>query len=896
MSKRNRFFNRSPKTLEERYFSEIRPQLYERHAAHHQYGVRKGTTLAEHLDSVCQLILTVSRIAGVPEDKRGVILATGATHDLNKLDSQGRNVKTLARDKEFLRAELEKACVSSFVVTDEDLELARKLIERHSGHNVSDGARFLPEDDDIERWAAMLTAADLFDLGIPESQRFRKVENELTVAFERPCNFLRIKFSENKGYITSLLLGACEELLIKHGLNPLVIFPDGELFEGEILPAVDLTNEIAEVWQAKINRVFGGNIEQLVRATKDGIKVSSEAIQQNIDQVLINVNALLEKKKAGFKLDKTTKDITKWKEKAGGDAVKSAEELGLIPVSNAEEFAISEGLKAAYLSYRELGFNPKEVWAKIATHVGISEQQRIALEPFDGQYGRPLFAAKAAVKGMNGINDALRESLQQRKEGLQNSGTSEVSPEIVDAITRMLNLPNSNRLNRSDDLNAYIEANPRKRCSLGSTFSSTNELISNNMPPGTKVQSFSNRLPGGISSDPKRQGDSVAALAYQLMTVGANFPANSKQQPLYLHLALPKGSSPELLRIWRECLRELAATNADGGTVTVNELKLYKDNILEFKANKVVGFAFPKRPDFVHSTVIIPLVWGDANTSLALLKSLRLALELSLSLEFGFPFNLSGNLEVEAFDNVYGRVEGIPASIQSLLKNGQYTRDDAEEVLQRLRCIGKLAVSVASIQKADDCLYDLARTCTKPIQLYYVLLRWVLREQDEPNLSLIWSRIREPLNTLLDSLMGNDNTALTSYLKQAAQIAAQAKLRGSSFKRTSLAEPFTAFTTAVRTQKPHIGLDSIFGALVQEYHTRLDRIREHGVGANKYEQLKQYYEVLRKLYEEVYDARPEKLLNDKNTLEAAYLFFFQEAQQQLKDKSEKDAVENKATV
>lgn len=897
MPKRTRLFNRPPKTLEERYFNDIRPLLYERHAAHHQYGVREGTSLAEHLDSVCQLILTVTRIARVPEEKRGVILATGATHDLNKLDSQGRNVKTLARDKEFLRQELEKACVSSFVVTDEDLELARKLIERHSGHNVSDGARFLPEDENIERWAAMLTAADLFDLGIPESKRFRKVENELTVAFERPCNFLRIKFSEDRGYITALLLGACEEVLIKYGLNPLAIFPDGELFEGEVLPTVDLTTEIAEVWQGKINRVFGGNIEQLVKPTTDGIKISSQAIRHNIDEVLTNVNAHLESKKAKFNSKKVAESIDKYSNAAGEEAVKNANKLGLIPVGNAEEFAISEGLKAAYLSYRELKLKPKEVWDKIAAHVGISEQERLALEAFDGQYGRPLFAAKAAIKGMEGIQNALRESLEKRKEGLQNSAASDVSPQIVNAVARMLNLPGlHNRLNHSDDLNAYIEANPKERCSLGSTFGITNKLVKNNMPPGTKVQLFSNRLPGGISAEPKKRGDSIAALAYHLLSVGANFPANSKQEPLYLHLALPKGSSPELLRIWRECLREFAATNADGGTVTVNELKLYKDNILEFKANKVVGFAFPKRPDFVHSTVIIPLLWGDANTSLALIKSLRLALELSLSLEFGFPFNLSGNLEVEAFDNVYGRVEGIPASIQPLLKNGQYTREDAEEILKRLRCIGKLAISVASIQKADDCLYDLARTCTKPIQLYYVLLRWILREQDEPNLSLIWSRIREPLNTLLDSLMGNDNTALTNYLKQAAQIAAQAKLRGSSFKRTSLAEPFTAFTTAVRSQKPHIGLDSIFGALVQEYHTRLDRIREHGVGANKYEQIKQYYQVLRKLYEEVYDARPEKLLNDKNTLEAAYLFFFQEAQQQLKDKSENETVENQAAV
>ncbi len=43
------------------------------------------------------------------------------------------------------------------------------------------------------------------------------------------------------------------------------------------------------------------------------------------------------------------------------------------------------------------------------------------------------------------------------------------------------------------------------------------------MPIGTKVQMFSNRLPGGMSSDPIRQAEPMAALAYELMTVGAFF-------------------------------------------------------------------------------------------------------------------------------------------------------------------------------------------------------------------------------------------------------------------------------------------------------------------------------------------------------------------------------------
>jgi len=576
--------------------------------------------------------------------------------------------------------------------------------------------------------------------------------------------------------------------------------------------------------------------------------------------------------------------------------VNNAANLGLLPVGNAEEFAIAEGLKAAYLSYREAGISPKEVWNKIAYRVGISQQLIAALEPFNGQYGRPLFAAKAAQKGLEGILEALRESFQLRKESTHKPEASEASEEIVAAVARILSLPIAIRWNGIDELNAYVEANPRKRCSLGSTFSETDDLVSGNMPPGTKVQVFSNRLPGGSSAEPKRQADSMAALAYQLMAIGASFPAANKKDPIYLHLALPKGSSPELLRIWREHLKQLAATNAEGGTVTVDEFKLYKDNILEFKANKVVGIAFPKRPEFIHATVTEALVWGDANASVALLKSLRLALELSLSLEFGFPFTLSSNLEVEISDRIYGRVEGIPAALQTLLGSGQYSRQEAEEILKRLRCIGQLAIAVASIQKADDCLYDLARAAAQPFDLYYVLLRWTLREQDEPNLSVIWSRIREPLNSLLESLMPNENALLTQYLKEAAQIAATAKIWGSSFKRTAQAEPFTAFTSAIRSQKAHLDLDVIFAALVQQYHTRLDRIREHGVGNTKYEQIKAYYGVLRKLYKEVYNDRADQLLTDQKTLEAAYLFFLEDARRSLKIESENDSVETTKSV
>ena len=46
--------------------------------------------------------------------------------------------------------------------------------------------------------------------------------------------------------------------------------------------------------------------------------------------------------------------------------------------------------------------------------------------------------------------------------------------------------------------------------------------------------------------------------------------------------------------------------------------------------------------------------------------------------------------------------------------------------------------------------------------------------------------------------------------------------------------------------------------------------------------------MLQQLFENVYNERPERLLTDSKTLEAAYLFFLQEARQELKAEKEQE--------
>ena len=140
--------------------------------------------------------------------------------------------------------------------------------------------------------------------------------------------------------------------------------------------------------------------------------------------------------------------------------------------------------------------------------------------------------------------------------------------------------------------------------------------------------------------------------------------------------------------------------------------------------------------------------------------------------------------------------------------------------------------------------------------------------------------------------MADKHNQLTNYLKQAAHLAEVGKLRGSSFKRTSLVEPFAEFLKAIRSRKSHLDWDVVFASLTQEYHTRLDRIRDYKVGKPKYEQIKEYYQILRDMFDDIYQTRPEKILNDKKTLESAYLFFLQEARQELKNAQEKNSKNN----
>ena len=444
---------------------------------------------------------------------------------------------------------------------------------------------------------------------------------------------------------------------------------------------------------------------------------------------------------------------------------------------------------------------------------------------FEAQYAVPMMAATGMKNGIEGIKSALMESICLRAKD-----SSIVPLDILTALVEQsLLLPQKEQTVSFRELDDYINAKPTQRCSFGGANRVTAKIKAANLPVGMKVQVFSNRLAGGSSAPPERKANSIAYLAYKVMNVGSQLPKKSKAPPYYLSFVMPEGSCPEYRRIWRECIRNLAATNTEEGPVSVDMEKLYADNILDFKSDKGTGFAFPKRSDFVGAVVVIPIMFGDLSSSKSLLKAARLAMELSLSLEIGFPFVLGQSLQIETVDENYGRIEGIPSTLSNLLGSGQYSQKETVEVLDRLRSLGKIAQSITGKKHVEDCIYELARACSEPFSIYQVVLRWVLRQQN-PNLAETWKHISTPLQSLMDSLMPEDNKQLTEYLKKAASLAANKNLKGRSLNRTSKTKPFSDFLKAVRSQKSHMDLDFLFASLSQTFFNHLDTIWNGHVG------------------------------------------------------------------
>jgi CRISPR-associated protein Csc3 len=321
-----------------------------------------------------------------------------------------------------------------------------------------------------------------------------------------------------------------------------------------------------------------------------------------------------------------------------------------------------------------------------------------------------------------------------------------------------------------------------------------------------------------------------------------------------------------------------------------NEEKLKEEGKLIFQSSKVVGIALPKRPEFIYSTMVSAITWGGANLSVTLLRSLHLALKISLNEEVELPFILTSNLEIEnQWNEYFGRVEGIQSTLVPFLGSGNYKRQghsnpeyapttlSVEELLECLDCIEGISRSIASPRKRDDCFYDLAVAARRTLEIYYVVLRWILREKDESILDFTFDEIHSPLSKLVENLMTDKDKAVSQYLREAAQIACEGKLWGNLRRRTGRAEPFSAFLKAIRSFKSPLDWETVFASLANQYHTRLDRIREHGVGNPKYEYVSRYYNILYELFLKEYQSRPEKILNDGKALEAAYLHFLREA-------------------
>ena len=122
-----------------------------------------------------------------------------------------------------------------------------------------------------------------------------------------------------------------------------------------------------------------------------------------------------------------------------------------------------------------------------------------------------------------------------------------------------------------------------------------------------------------------------------------------------------------------------------------------------------------------------------------------------------------------------------------------------------------------------------------------------------------------------------NNSVLTQYLKEAAQIAANLKsdLKDSCLRKYQ-AGLFSVFISQLRFQKNYMDTEFMFaalsGSIQEELKNDIDLSTQESI--DSIYQIKTFCKTLQKVYEDCYQSKSFKLLADETKLGNAYLSFY----------------------
>src|SRR6266568_3820090 len=297
-----------------------------------------------------------------------------------------------------------------------------------------------------------------------------------------------------------------------------------------------------------------------------------------------------------------------------------------------------------------------------------------------------------------------------------------------------------------ENLRQYASKRQYEQCCYCGTALKASEWMAIQVPKSIGVQSFSNRLEGGSSRDPKRNVCAVCRAQYILEKLAWRSHRDkqgAEQVTFYLHLFPYSFFTQPLLRAWWVSINRLRDSehtafllNSREYFRNVNELQ--EDIQIEGHRTTTNGLGLPTLSEALSNTPVLPIIAPGDNYGSQFMLALEMVVILVRWFECRAILSRSPvpplNLAHEKIDDkpLVLMVEGMPRNMSWLLPETSIHRDQFEALCNKLGQLHQLSKALYYMgSKSDDVPHDFAvAAADDELALYYEADRLIEKKID----------------------------------------------------------------------------------------------------------------------------------------------------------------------
>jgi len=884
-----------------------------------QWGKKVGEPVYVHFLNGVFTAERLRSLLGLSDTEARVLYSAYSVHDVNKLvESTGKSFNALAV-KETVQTELERIGVPDFFPNyREYLEDITWLVRYHSGHYSTAAEGLIPALDlyrlDRERvqWVLgpLMRALDILELSTTLEERTHKTGfllklNEISDA---QYTFVTHQVAEQRGLLTNLIHNAVSDHLEdRWGLVPLLFYPDGVAYLAEQGRVPVLSSEdLGAIGRAVAGAAAGmsrGEFAKFIRSGNQGIKVDKQCLELGIsfEDIFAIVYGHVAAKVTGkrFKIeDMEAKARADLNAKSSNDKYEEQKPLiqsllnrpALYPASQAG-MGSGELLRAYYIFLND--HFKKQVgdpWQYLYAWLELTPEQTALYDLLDPRYQRAYVVAGDLGLVTDPLYERILEDgkqlMPETEEGLGDYAV------LADYVARIVTFSfgGEREVDFGAALAAYVTNNHRQCCYCGSEFP-TQKWMAPVAPANVTVQSFSNRLPGGWSQEPKKNVCDICRLQFTLEKLTHQVLKGIKT--MYLHLYPYSFYTDVFLQSLRDEVREVLAQDISILFLRSNEA--FDTFLAESRVDLVVatrnkqgkayqnGLVLPRHAETIGNMLIFPLNCPGDNDSEQFLFGLQNV--LLIQRYFGCKAILTDSpvpiLSKEDFADLF--VDNAPLGFEGLLPQDDFDRAALNRLWDDVLALHRLRRALYNPEREENPQLSLVRAMANGrLRLFFEADRLVEHKagQGKQDGKLRAWRASEIVRQILPDLrrLVKGEEAM-KQLETLARMAWAGRIIGRSLERNSLLKPLDMLLDGLEKKPEAFGLDTLRAQLTEDIFRHLEAIasEEYKPGRAKREKVKAYMDAFFDgVLGQAYRGNVTKLLADSKPLRSAYLFYIRE--------------------